>query len=203
MKEGSLLVLLPNESLHGAVHLVDVYGDLRFRVSGVVRLVGFCVAHTLHVVNLRVVPFVHAQRLHFRDVRAELAVDGGAPHAQEYAQTPASPSWVSRAAVGTGAIARDRLDELLQRALVARLLALVQRRRHVVAREAAVAGRWRWERGPEQTRGEGGGCLRTAGRRLLSQNNLLRSDDFHKGGGVQSGIRERKGSSSCPPLRGR
>lgn len=44
------------------------------------------IAGAFPYINLRVVPLVHAQRLHFRDVRAQLAVDGGAPHAQEYAQ---------------------------------------------------------------------------------------------------------------------
>jgi hypothetical protein len=34
-------------------------------------------------------------------------------------------TWISRTAIGTRAIARDRLDQLLQCAFVARLLALV------------------------------------------------------------------------------
>jgi hypothetical protein len=54
-----------------------------------------------------------------------------------------SLTWIPRAAIGTCAITRDRLYELLQRALVARLLALVQRGRHVNAGEVAVARRWR------------------------------------------------------------
>lgn len=37
-------------------------------------------------INLSVVPFVHAQRLHFRDVRSELAVERRTPHTQEDAQ---------------------------------------------------------------------------------------------------------------------
>jgi hypothetical protein len=42
-------------------------------------------------------------------------------------------TWVARTAVGTHIVARDCLDQVLQRALVARLLALVQGRSHGVA----------------------------------------------------------------------
>jgi hypothetical protein len=39
-------------------------------------------------------------------------------------------TWVPRATVGASAVARDRLDQVLERALIARLLALVQSRCH-------------------------------------------------------------------------
>lgn len=41
-------------------------------------------------------------------------------------------TWIARSAVGTQAVAWHILDEVLQRPLVARLLALVQHRGHAV-----------------------------------------------------------------------
>lgn len=59
-------------------------------------------------------------------MRPELAMQRGAPHAEKDAQTPACPSWVSRAAIGAPVVTGDGLDQVLECALVARLLALVQ-----------------------------------------------------------------------------
>lgn len=130
--ECPLFVLLTYESLQRAVHLVHVYGYLRFDVTGVVEFVRLDIAGALHVIDLRMIPFVHAQRLDLRDVGSKLAVKGSASHAQENADTPAGPSWIARAAVGTLPVTWDRLDELLQCPLVARLLALVESGGHDV-----------------------------------------------------------------------
>jgi hypothetical protein len=50
-------------------------------------------------------------------------------------------TWVLRTTIGTRAVSRDRLDQLLQRPLIARLLALVQGRCHLARANAPVAKR--------------------------------------------------------------
>lgn len=108
-----MFVLLPNVPLHGAVDLVDVDGDLGLNVAWVIRLVRFDVSNPLHVIDVRIVPLIHAQGLDLGDVGAQLAMDGGASHAQKDAQAPTGPSWVPGAAISTGAVASDALDEVL------------------------------------------------------------------------------------------
>jgi hypothetical protein len=50
-------------------------------------------------------------------------------------------TWVLCTAVSAGAVSGDRLDQLLQRSLIARLLALVQGRCHLVVRSNARVAR--------------------------------------------------------------
>lgn len=87
---------------------------------------------------------------------------------------PGAHTWIPRAAVCACPVAGDRLDELLQGALITRLLAFVQSRRHGVWEEEAVGSgiesgdrvgsgwtctgaRARGERGPEDGRWRVGG----------------------------------------------
>lgn len=70
-------------------------------------------------------------------------------------------TWISGIAVGTRAVPRDRLDQLLQGTLVARLLALVQRGGHGLRKEVRVARRTGFRSGrrghESSTRGLGAG----------------------------------------------
>jgi hypothetical protein len=100
--EGALLVLLPDEALHGTVYLIDVDGHLRLYVPRVEHFVRLYVPDAPHVLakvsilcaawvrapclDLGMIPLVHAQRLDLRDVRPQLPVEGAAAHAQKYAQ---------------------------------------------------------------------------------------------------------------------
>jgi hypothetical protein len=54
-------------------------------------------------------------------------------------------TWIPCATVGACAVPRDRLDQLLQRPLVARLLALVQGRCHLVLVRTRAPGAARGE----------------------------------------------------------
>lgn len=73
-------------------------------------------------------------------MRAQLAVQSGASHAQEYAQIPAGPSRILCTAVGAPIIARHAADQVLQRSLVARLLPLTDGARHGKGRKAERSG---------------------------------------------------------------
>jgi hypothetical protein len=65
-------------------------------------------------------------------------------------------TWTLRTAVGTRAVSRHGLDQLLQRSFIARLLALVQRRCHLLLLTSApVATRGREkERAVERAQGQ-------------------------------------------------
>ena len=65
---------------------------------------------------------------------------------------PTVLTWVSRAAVCTRSIPRHRLDEVLQGALITRLLAFVQGRRHVVLKEEPVRAELGYEGVAERAR---------------------------------------------------
>lgn len=79
-------------------------------------------------------------------------------------------TWVLRATVGTGAVSRDRLDQILQRTLVARLLTLVQGGRHVLRKEERrLAQSTRSGSGRRRTRATRGGM----GRQLVEAGERL------------------------------
>jgi hypothetical protein len=73
---------------------------------------------------------------------------------------PLRLTWVPRATVCACAVSRNSLDEILQGALITRLLAFVQGRRHIVGKEEAVRaeveGRERQNVHESNTRGERG-----------------------------------------------
>lgn len=107
-----------------------------------------------------------------------------------------SLTWIPRAAIGTRAIARDRLYELLQRALVSCLLALIQCGRHIVAGEAAVARRWRC--------GARSGAKARGSRRPkapLVIERIIGLERLPYGRRSENGCRRKKGEleTECPP----
>jgi len=61
---------------------------------------------------------------------SQLAVDCGAPHAQEDAHVPACPSWGQGVAIGTAVIAGHRADQVGEGFLIAQLLALANATGH-------------------------------------------------------------------------
>lgn len=88
--------------------------------------VGLRVAYPFHIINLLIVPTVHAQGFDLGYMGTQLAVQCGASHTQEHTQTPAGPSWVPRTAICASVISWDGFDKLLKSALIARLLTFVQ-----------------------------------------------------------------------------
>ena len=87
-RKSPLLVLLPDESLHCRVRLVDIDRDVRPDILGIPALIALQIPNLLHVVHLLRAPLIHTQALHLGDMGTEFAVQAAAAHAQEDAEIP-------------------------------------------------------------------------------------------------------------------